>query len=71
MELRYAYQRDFLMRFLGVQTSSLEQIKKMEQSRFLQSGCRIQIGIVSESHRGIDTREDYESFKMRWREKMS
>jgi CMP-2-keto-3-deoxyoctulosonic acid synthetase len=33
--------------------------------RFLQAGRRILVGIVDRSPRGIDTREDYEAFKLR------
>ena len=62
----YAYRRDFLLRLHELQVSELEQIEKLEQLRFLQSGCRIVVGIVPRSPRGIDTREDYDQFKMRW-----
>ncbi|MCY2984237.1 MAG: 3-deoxy-manno-octulosonate cytidylyltransferase [Planctomycetota bacterium] len=62
----YAYRRDFLLRLQELQPSELEQIEKLEQLRFLQSGCRIVVGIVSRSPRGIDTREDYDQFKIRW-----
>jgi 3-deoxy-manno-octulosonate cytidylyltransferase (CMP-KDO synthetase) len=62
----YAYRREFLLRLHELQTSELEQIEKLEQLRFLQSGCRIAVGIVPRSPRGIDTREDYDQFKLRW-----
>lgn len=62
----YAYRRDFLLRLSELQASELEQIEKLEQLRFLHSGCRVVVGIVPRSPRGIDTREDYEQFKMRW-----
>ena len=62
----YAYRRDFLLRLNELQPSELEQIEKLEQLRFLQSGCRIVVGIVPRSPRGIDTREDYDQFKLRW-----
>lgn len=67
----YAYRRDFLMRLGGLPPSDLEQIEKLEQLRFLQAGCRILVGMVARSPRGIDTRDDYENFKARWREKTS
>lgn len=67
----YAYRRDFLKRLGELPPSDLEQIEKLEQLRFLQAGCRILVGIVARSPRGIDTREDYENFKARWREKTS
>ena len=61
----YAYRRDFLLKLDELGASELEQVEKLEQLRFLQSGCRIVVGIVQKSPRGIDTREDYESFKSR------
>jgi 3-deoxy-manno-octulosonate cytidylyltransferase (CMP-KDO synthetase) len=65
----YAYRRDFLLRLNEMPASLLEQTEKLEQLRFLSSGCRIAVGIVEKSPRGIDTREDYEKFKERCREK--
>jgi len=62
----YAYRREFLLRLNELHSSELEQIEKLEQLRFLQSGCRIAVGVVPRSPRGIDTREDYDQFKMRW-----
>ena len=67
----YAYRRDFLMRLGELPQSDLEQTEKLEQLRFLQAGCRILVGLVARSPRGIDTRDDYENFKARWREKTS
>ncbi len=61
----YAYRRDFLLQLAELPTSPLEQIEKLEQLRFLQAGRRILVGIVDRSPRGIDTREDYEAFKLR------
>jgi 3-deoxy-manno-octulosonate cytidylyltransferase (CMP-KDO synthetase) len=65
----YAYRREFLLRLSQVPASPLEQVEKLEQLRFLQAGSRIKVGIVPKSPRGIDTREDYESFKARWMQK--
>ena len=61
----YAYRRDFLLQLTELPLSPLEQIEKLEQLRFLQAGRRILVGIVDRSPRGIDTREDYEAFKLR------
>jgi len=61
----YAYRRDFLLRLEQMQASTLEQTEKLEQLRFLQAGCRIAVGIVPHSRRGIDTRDDYDQFKSR------
>ena len=62
----YAYRRSFLMQLDRLAPSPLEQIEKLEQLRFLQAGCKIMVGVVPRSPRGIDTREDYEAFKQRW-----
>jgi 3-deoxy-manno-octulosonate cytidylyltransferase (CMP-KDO synthetase) len=65
----YAYRRDFLGQLSQLPASPLEQIEKLEQLRFLQAGHKIVVGIIPASHRGIDTRADYEAFKARWLEK--
>jgi len=61
----YAYRRAFLLSLDQLHASELEQTEKLEQLRFLQSGCRIVVGVVPKSPRGIDTREDYDNFKLR------
>jgi len=61
----YAYRREFLLSLGQLPPSPLEQIEKLEQLRFLQAGHRIVVGIIPHATRGIDTREDYESFKRR------
>lgn len=65
----YAYRREFLLGLHELGPSDLEQLEKLEQLRFLQAGCRIVVGVVSNSPRGIDTREDYEHFKLRCQKK--
>jgi 3-deoxy-manno-octulosonate cytidylyltransferase (CMP-KDO synthetase) len=65
----YAYRRTFLMDLGAIPASDADQTEKLEQLRFLQAGHRIVVGIVGSSHRGIDTRADYDAFKARWREK--
>ena len=67
----YAYRRTFLMDLVAIPASDAEQTEKLEQLRFLQAGHRIVVGIVESSHRGIDTRADYDAFRERWREKTS
>jgi 3-deoxy-manno-octulosonate cytidylyltransferase (CMP-KDO synthetase) len=65
----YGYKRDFLSKLGRLAPSPLESIEKLEQLRFLQSGHRMVVGLVPQSHRGIDTRADYDAFLRRWAEK--
>lgn len=65
----YAYRREFLLGLGELKASSLERLEKLEQLRFLQNGHKIVVGTIEESHRGIDTRADYDAFKSRWFEK--
>jgi 3-deoxy-manno-octulosonate cytidylyltransferase (CMP-KDO synthetase) len=65
----YAYRREFLLGLGELKPSSLERLEKLEQLRFLQNGHKIVVGTIQESHRGIDTRADYDAFKSRWFEK--
>ncbi|MFN7874864.1 MAG: 3-deoxy-manno-octulosonate cytidylyltransferase [Pirellula sp.] len=65
----YAYRRKFLLGLGELKPSVLERLEKLEQLRFLQNGHKIVVGTIEESHRGIDTRADYDAFKCRWLEK--
>lgn len=65
----YAYRREFLMGLGQLPPSPIEQTEKLEQLRFLQAGHKMVVGVIPASHRGIDTRADYEAFKARWIEK--
>lgn len=64
----YVYRREFLLSLNELPASPLEQIEKLEQLRFLQAGHRIVVGVVQSAPRGIDTREDYDAFLVRFRE---
>lgn len=61
----YAYRRDFLMRIHELPVSSLEELEKLEQLRFLQAGHRIAVDIIEHSAKGIDTLPDYQAFVTR------
>lgn len=61
----YAYRRDFLLRLTQLPPSRLEQLEKLEQLRALESGAKIQVGIVEHRAVGIDTPEDYAAFVIR------
>lgn len=65
----YGYTRDFLMRFVSLESTALEQAERLEQLRALEHGYRVKVGIVKGPSRGgIDTPEDYAAFVKRWRE---
>jgi 3-deoxy-manno-octulosonate cytidylyltransferase (CMP-KDO synthetase) len=54
----YAYRRQALERFINLPPSALERQEKLEQLRALEAGMRIDIAIVDEVPRGVDTPED-------------
>jgi 3-deoxy-manno-octulosonate cytidylyltransferase (CMP-KDO synthetase) len=61
----YAYRRDFLLEISRLPPSPLERLESLEQLRVLHAGHTIQVGVVDESTRGIDTHEDYQAFVRR------
>ena len=63
----YAFRRDSLFRFAGLDRSPLETHEGLEQLRALEHGYRIIVGVCSHQARGIDTPEDYRAFVERWR----
>ncbi len=58
----YAYRRDFLLQLAAQPPGQLEQSEKLEQLRVLALGRPIQVGVVSDAGRGVDTFEDYQRF---------
>ncbi len=54
----YAYRRQALERFVKLAPSALEKQEKLEQLRALEAGMRIDIAVVDEVPRGVDTPED-------------
>jgi 3-deoxy-manno-octulosonate cytidylyltransferase (CMP-KDO synthetase) len=66
----YAYTRAFLMRYVALDRTPLEQAEKLEQLRALEHGYKIKVGIVRwTSTGGVDTPEDYAAFVRRLKEK--
>jgi len=63
----YAYRREFLLQLASAEPVFLEQSEKLEQLRVLALGKTIQVGIVPQGHRGVDTYEDYETFVREYR----
>lgn len=65
----YGYTRDFLLRYVALDRTPLEQAEKLEQLRALEHGYKIKVGLVRRaSPGGIDTPEDYAAFARRHRE---
>jgi 3-deoxy-manno-octulosonate cytidylyltransferase (CMP-KDO synthetase) len=58
----YAYRREFLMRLAIQPSTALEDCEKLEQLRVLHLGGGIQVGVVAQATRGVDTFEDYQRF---------
>jgi 3-deoxy-manno-octulosonate cytidylyltransferase (CMP-KDO synthetase) len=57
----YAFRRAALDRFVALPSSSLEQQERLEQLRALEAGMRIDVTIVDQVPRGVDTAEDLEA----------
>jgi len=57
----YAYRRAALERFVALPPSALERQEKLEQLRALEAGMRIDITIVDNVPRGVDTAADLET----------
>ncbi len=67
----YGYRRSTLMRFVSLPQGQLEQLEKLEQLRALENGISIAVGVLDQRPaKGIDTREDYEAFVLRMKEKI-
>jgi 3-deoxy-manno-octulosonate cytidylyltransferase (CMP-KDO synthetase) len=61
----YAYRRDFLLKYVTLGATPLEQIEQLEQLRALEHGYAIAVKKTICRHHGIDTPEQYEEF-VRW-----
>lgn len=59
----YAYQADFLEKFVALPPGRLEQIEKLEQLRVLEAGYPIAIDVTDEPTIGVDTPEDAKRFE--------
>jgi 3-deoxy-manno-octulosonate cytidylyltransferase (CMP-KDO synthetase) len=59
----YAYQADFLEKFIRFSPGKLEQIEKLEQLRVLENGYPIAIDVSEDATIGVDTPEDAKRFE--------
>ncbi len=58
----YAYRRDFLLKYVTLAPTPLEEAEKLEQLRALEHGYKIAVIQTTTRHHGIDTPEQYEAF---------
>jgi 3-deoxy-manno-octulosonate cytidylyltransferase (CMP-KDO synthetase) len=58
----YAYRREFLPIYLGLEPTPAEQAEKLEQLRVLEHGHAIAVHKAVVDHHGIDTPEQYHAF---------
>lgn len=66
----YGYTKSFLLSYVTLDPTPLEQAERLEQLRALEHGYKIKVGIVRwTSKGGIDTPEDYAAFVRRMRER--
>jgi 3-deoxy-manno-octulosonate cytidylyltransferase (CMP-KDO synthetase) len=61
----YAYRREFLLSLAALPPAPAEELESLEQLRVLFHGHRIQVAVIDEPTRGIDTPEDYRAFVSR------
>ncbi|MCE9591835.1 MAG: 3-deoxy-manno-octulosonate cytidylyltransferase [Planctomycetes bacterium] len=61
----YAYRRDFLLKYVTLSATPLEQTEQLEQLRALEHGYPIAVIKADVRHHGIDTPEQYEEFVKR------
>ncbi|KXS45898.1 MAG: 3-deoxy-manno-octulosonate cytidylyltransferase (CMP-KDO synthetase) [Candidatus Frackibacter sp. T328-2] len=54
----YAYQKEFLLDFAQMESTTLEQMESLEQLRALENGYRIKVVETKYSSIGVDTEED-------------
>lgn len=54
----YAYRRAALARYVALPPSPLEIRERLEQLRALEAGMRIDVALVEDGHRGVDTPAD-------------
>lgn len=59
----YAYQADFLEKFVAMPPGRLEQIERLEQLRVMEAGYPIAIEVTEDPSIGVDTPEDAVKFE--------
>ena len=64
----YVYRREFLLKYVTLPATPLEQAESLEQLRVLEHGYDIAVAVAKVSHHGIDTPQQYETFVQRYQE---
>lgn len=59
----YGYRADILKKIIKIKRTTLEQIEKLEQLRFLENGFKIQVIFSQYNSIGVDTKDDFEKVK--------
>ncbi|MCH8261057.1 MAG: 3-deoxy-manno-octulosonate cytidylyltransferase [Planctomycetes bacterium] len=62
----YVYRRDFLMKYVTLPATPLEQAESLEQLRVLEHGYDIAVAVAKVSPHGIDTPPQYDEFVQRY-----
>jgi 3-deoxy-manno-octulosonate cytidylyltransferase (CMP-KDO synthetase) len=63
----YVYRRDFLLGYSSLPVGPLERAERLEQLRALENGFRIRVVETEYDSLGVDTPEDLERARIRWR----
>jgi len=62
----YAYRPEFLLKYIQLPPTPLEQAEKLEQLRAIEHGYPIAVVQTTVRHHGIDTPEQYDAFVQRY-----
>lgn len=65
----YAYRREALLAWAEMPPVPLEKMEKLEQLRALHHGMIIKVRVSAEDPLGIDTREEYDAFVKRYKDR--
>ncbi len=65
----YGFRKDFLLKYIKLPKSKLENLEKLEQLRILEHGYKIKVVVVQESPISVDTYEDLQMVRKILKEK--
>ena len=64
----YVYRREFLLKYVTLPATPLEQAESLEQLRALEHGYNIAVAVANVTSHGIDTPQQYEDFVQWYRD---